>query len=63
MPDPEFPLESFGPHMEDILQYGVDLLNLYDEQRFLWVIAAFALTLMVISWAIKQIRNPPNLDI
>lgn len=56
-------LPEFGANIEDILQISLDYLNLYDEQRFLWVLAAFALVTMVVLWAIRQIQNPPNLDI
>ena len=60
---PDFPLPSFGPHIEDILGYALDLLNLYDEQRFLWVMAGLSLAVLVIGWAISTIKRPPRLDI
>jgi hypothetical protein len=56
-------LPDFGANIEEILGIAVDFLNLYDEQRFLWVIAAFSLATLVILWAVRQIQNPPNLDV
>ena len=56
-------LPDFGTNIEEILQIALDYLNLYDEQRFLWVIAAFSMATLVILWAVRQIQNPPNLDI
>lgn len=60
---PEFPLPSFGPHVEDILGYAMALINMFDEGQFLWLIAAFSLIIMIVVWAIRTVRNPPRLDI
>jgi len=63
MPPMDSILPDFGANIEEILQIALDYLNLYDEQRFLWVIAAFSIATLVILWAVRQIQNPPNLDI
>jgi hypothetical protein len=60
---PEFPIESFGPHIEDILAYATDTLNFFDDKNLLWVIAAFSIVILVLSWAINTVRKPPKLDI
>lgn len=60
---PEFPLPSFGPEIEIILAYAVDLMDLLDDKKFLWVIAAFSLVTTAILWGIKRVQNPPKLDI
>lgn len=60
---PEFPIPNFGEHIETILGYAVDWLNMLDDQRFLWIIAVFSLVLMAVLWIIKTVRNPPSLDI
>ncbi len=57
---PEFPLESFGPDLEIILAYAIDLLDLLDEQKFLWVLAAFSLVTTTIVWAVGRIQHPPK---
>lgn len=56
-------MPDFGGNIENILGIAIDFLNMYDDQRFLWVIAGFSLATMVILWAVRQIQNPPNLDI
>ena len=59
---PPFPLPSFGPHIEEILDHALHTLNLFDNQYFLWVLTAFNLALAAILWAIHKIRHPPELD-
>jgi len=58
---PEFPLPSFGPDMEIILDYAIDLLNLLDDQKFVWLLAAFSLATSAIVWAIHRVQHPPRL--
>jgi hypothetical protein len=60
---PEFPIESFGPYIEEILGYATDTLNFFDDKNLLWVIAAFSIVILVLSWAINTVRKPPKLDI
>jgi hypothetical protein len=58
---PEFPLPSFGPFVEDILDHAVHIFDLLDEKRFLWVILAFYLVVYVARWAIEHVHRPPQL--
>jgi len=59
----DIPVPDFGPHIEEILGYAVDWMNLLDDQRFFWVLAAFSLALTAILWVIKTVQKPPSLDI
>ena len=58
---PEFPLPSFGTHIEDILGHASHLLDLLDEKRFLWVILTFYIVVSVARWAISKLQHPPEL--
>ena len=57
----DFPLDSFGPHIQDIFEHAEHLLNLLDEKRFLYVILVFYLVASIARWAIGKLQNPPEL--
>jgi hypothetical protein len=58
---PEFPLPSFGLHIDDSLGHATALLNLLDEKRFLWVLLVFYIVVYVARWAIGKLQRPPSL--
>jgi len=57
-----FPMPDMGAHVEEILAHAIAWLDTMDNQRFLWVLAAFNLVVVVITWIIRTVRNPPRLD-
>ena len=57
----EFPIENLGPHIEEILTYAIQLLDLFENQHFLWVLAGFVLITMVLVWMVKTVQKPPTI--
>ncbi len=57
-----FPMPNMSEHVEEILDYAVDWLDAMDQTNFLWALAAFNLVVVVITWIIRTVRNPPRLD-
>jgi len=57
----DFPLDSFGPHIQDVFEHAEHLLNLLDEKRFLYVVLAFYSVVYVARWAIGKVQHPPEL--
>ena len=57
----EFPIENLGPHIDEILSYAIQCLDLFENQHFLWVLAVFVLVTMVLVWTVKTIQKPPDI--
>jgi len=57
-----FPMPDMGAHVEEILAYAIDWLDAMDQSNFLWALTAFWLVIVVITWIIRTVRNPPRLD-
>lgn len=57
-----FPMPDMSVHIEEILTYALAWLDALDNQKFLWILAAFNLVVMAIVWIIHTVRHPPRLD-
>jgi hypothetical protein len=55
-------MPDFSTAMDDILDYAVRWLDMLDDQRFLWVVAAFSMVTATLLWIIDKVRNPPDLN-
>jgi len=56
-------MPDLGEGIEAIITDALKWIDTMNEASFFSVLAAVSLALMVLSWLIRLMRNPPDLDI
>lgn len=55
-----FPMPDFGANLDEFITHALTWVGVINGEHYLDILAAFALAVTIIAWAIARVKNPPQ---
>jgi hypothetical protein len=55
-----FPMPDFASNLGEFITNALTWVGVINEEHFLDILAAFALAVTIITWAVGRVKNPPQ---